>query len=293
MNLLSRLTFCILTISLFIPTYVDAQETIYFSDTGMTTIEDLNDSNVVSDIEEEFVEDEVVIPKPGLFSQEPVISEIVLDKNTVQKGYTVESDDRNFRIGFTPGVLEESTPIRIKHFNKDLFDFPEDMIAVSDVYEFDIVEKNSYVAKEKFVIELRAYEEVKDRKRIFFYNGVESQWQELPSWTQDEELVRAYIHLPFARFVILEEDGVMEIGDASWYAYKNCDCAASPDYPKGSQVKVTDLDTQESIIVTINDWGPDRAVHPERVIDLDKVAFERLGKLSWGVIHRIKVEPIQ
>ena len=86
--------------------------------------------------------------------------------------------------------------------------------------------------------------------------------------------------------------GYMQQGDASWYAYKNCNCAASPDFPKGSYVKVTCLDDEtKSVIVRINDFGPERDIFPNRVIDLDKVAFSKLASLGAGVIQ-VKVEPV-
>ncbi|MBU2566041.1 septal ring lytic transglycosylase RlpA family protein [Patescibacteria group bacterium] len=84
----------------------------------------------------------------------------------------------------------------------------------------------------------------------------------------------------------------MQQGDASWYAYKNCDCAASPDFPKGSYVKVTCLnDETKSVTVRINDFGPERDIFPNRVIDLDKVAFAKLASPGAGIIQ-VKVEPV-
>lgn len=84
----------------------------------------------------------------------------------------------------------------------------------------------------------------------------------------------------------------MREGMASWYAYKNCRCAASPDFPKSTRLRVR-LQTNPSVftVVKVNDWGPERAKHPERAIDLDKVAFKELGTLSAGVVPVI-VEPL-
>ena len=76
------------------------------------------------------------------------------------------------------------------------------------------------------------------------------------------------------------------------YKYKNCDCAASPDYPKGTMLKVTNLENGKSIIVKVNDWGPERDKHPDRVIDLDKTAFKKLGSLSRGLLKNVRVEPV-
>jgi len=81
------------------------------------------------------------------------------------------------------------------------------------------------------------------------------------------------------------ESGIMRSGLASWYKYKNCHCAASPDVPKGTRLKVSRQDDPKRfIVVTVNDFGPDRKIHPERVIDLDKVAFAKIGNPRGGVL---------
>ncbi len=81
----------------------------------------------------------------------------------------------------------------------------------------------------------------------------------------------------------IEVEEVRE-GRASWYAYKKCMCAAHPFYDKGRYVRVTSLNSGKTIIVRINDRGPDLSVHPERVIDLDSVAFKELAPLGAGTI---------
>jgi hypothetical protein len=81
-------------------------------------------------------------------------------------------------------------------------------------------------------------------------------------------------------------------GRASWYAYKKCDCAAHPFYEKGRYVRVTSLSSGKSIIVKINDQGPDLAKHPDRIIDLDSVAFKKLAPLQAGTIG-VRVELLE
>ncbi len=90
-----------------------------------------------------------------------------------------------------------------------------------------------------------------------------------------------------------EIDGKLRMveGKASWYKYKNGLFAASPDYPKGSVLKVTNLGNGKTIEVTVNDFGPERNIHPDRVIDLDHVAFSELASPGAGIIE-VKVEPI-
>jgi hypothetical protein len=103
-------------------------------------------------------------------------------------------------------------------------------------------------------------------------------------------------HLPArANFSITPryEEGIMRSGMASWYRYKNCLCAASPDVPKGTRLKVSRQDDPSRfVIVTVNDYGPDRRIHPERVIDLDYVAFAKIANPRGGVLA-VNVEKVE
>lgn len=99
------------------------------------------------------------------------------------------------------------------------------------------------------------------------------------------------IHLG-ATVRLVEVESYMAQGKASWYAYKKCPCAASPDFPKGTLVRVTRADNMaKSVVVKINDFGPERDIFPDRAIDLDKVAFKAIAPLSAGVI-KVLVEPL-
>lgn len=90
------------------------------------------------------------------------------------------------------------------------------------------------------------------------------------------------------RGVKIVVDRIQE-GGASWYRYKNCDCAAHSEYPRGTWLRVTNLLDGAQQIVRTNDWGPDPAVHPDRVIDLDATVFERFAPLWKGLIP-VRVE---
>lgn len=82
--------------------------------------------------------------------------------------------------------------------------------------------------------------------------------------------------------------GKSHTGLASWYAHTGTLSAANPWLPIGSYVKVTNKDNGKSVIVKINDRGP---FGPDRIIDLDKVAFEKIASLGQGVAN-IKMEEI-
>ena len=56
--------------------------------------------------------------------------------------------------------------------------------------------------------------------------------------------------------------------------------AAHRSLPFGSQVKVTNLSNQRSVIVRINDRGP---YYQGRIIDLSQAAAERLGMVKAGI----------
>lgn len=233
-------------------------------------------------------------------SNDTVIS-TSFDAKTIVKGYTLASHDRLMRLGIRPNTLNEQTGIDIKTLDpfimQDTLAFSEeDKTIVGNIYLFDILNKAAYDHQHFFFLEIKYPIETQNRlhgrRRIFFYNGTKSVWEELPSVDSvDTQSVRALIHLPYARLAIFE-DAIPEIGGASWYGYKGCDCAASPDYPKGTELLVTNVaNPSKSVVVRVNDFGPDRSVHPDRVIDLDKVAFQKLAPLGAGVIQ-VRVNPL-
>jgi len=79
--------------------------------------------------------------------------------------------------------------------------------------------------------------------------------------------------------------GASEEGDASWFAADGM-VAAHRTLPIGSTVKVTNLATGQSVIVTINQRGP---YVDGRVIDLSNEAFSQLAPLGAGTI-KVRVD---
>jgi hypothetical protein len=75
-------------------------------------------------------------------------------------------------------------------------------------------------------------------------------------------------------------------GIASWYKYKGGNFAASRDFPKGTKIKVTNqaegVNKGKSVIIKVNDYGPE--IQTGRLIDLDSVAFQKIGALKSGLI---------
>jgi uncharacterized protein YabE (DUF348 family) len=77
-------------------------------------------------------------------------------------------------------------------------------------------------------------------------------------------------------------------GQGTWYAYQGGLFAASTSIPRGSFAKVTNTATGKSVVVQINDYGPQGK---GRIIDLDKVAFAKIASIGAGVIG-VKVEQV-
>lgn len=82
--------------------------------------------------------------------------------------------------------------------------------------------------------------------------------------------------------------GKAHTGLGTWYAWKGGLFAASPWLPMGSYARVTNKANGKSVIVQINDRGP---FGDNRIIDLDKVAFQKIASLGAGVIDT-KVEEV-
>jgi len=82
--------------------------------------------------------------------------------------------------------------------------------------------------------------------------------------------------------------GEAKKGQGTWYAFKGGLFAASTTIARGNYARVTNTANGKSVIVQINDYGPQGK---GRIIDLDKVAFAKIASLSAGVIG-VKVEEV-
>jgi hypothetical protein len=222
------------------------------------------------------------------------IDGVNLDDTTAVKGYTMELFEKNFLFGITPNVLTGGGRFEFKEvvLGEDSgMILPNGYNFASRIMEFDIKSKDLYDPAKPFWLQIKYNEGSLYEKNIFYFDQGKSTWIEIPSRVNSETgYVRAAFHLPFAKLAVLENSGVMNTGTASWYAYKGCDCAASPDYPKGTKLLVTNVDNGESVVVTVNDWGPERDIFPDRVIDLDVVAFSKIANKRMGLCN-VQVVP--
>lgn len=164
---------------------------------------------------------------------------------------------------------------------------------VSDFYQIESnQELNSY--------DLSLFYKVDDfsSKNIYLYNKDLNTWTQIAGYNDvKEKFISTSLkdqgqNIILAVFADLQaQDGIASYYNQSRYKafkYKNGNFAASRDYPKGTKLKVTRLKTGKSIIVEVNDHGPE--LKTGRIIDLDTSAFKQLSSLGAGLIY-VKVEP--
>lgn len=118
--------------------------------------------------------------------------------------------------------------------------------------------------------------------RVSYHNGKEVNRKTLSTEITKEPVTEVVTQGTYVK------TGKAHRGAASWYAWTGTMAAANPWLPKGSYVRVTNMDNGKSVIVVINDRGP---FVPGRIIDLDKVAFEKIASIGAGVIN-VKMEEI-
>ncbi|MFH1233240.1 MAG: RlpA-like double-psi beta-barrel domain-containing protein [Patescibacteria group bacterium] len=216
---------------------------------------------------------------------------INLDKETIANGWTVNAFDGEIKLSLTPNILNESTAIEVAELNENI-DLPWQLEKISPIYQFEFKNKLAYDSHKPFYIQLSYNKQSNYYKQIFYYDKNYFAWRPLPTVDSPDKLfVSSLIHLPFARLAVFANPEALVIGQSSWYKNKNGLFAASPDFPKKSRLRVYNTDNNKFVDVVVNDFGPDRKIHSNRVIDLDIVAFKKIAPVGAGVIN-IRVEPL-
>ncbi len=196
-----------------------------------------------------------------------------------------------FKVFAPAKAIKSATNIKLDNLGS-VFAWPWNYSPLSSVYQFDFTDKGvAYDKTQSLRLEIAYSGDNNYYKQIFFYDGGQKKWRPLPSVDDPiKKTVSAEIHLPFARVAVLYTDQVLTVGRASWYRFKGGLFAASPDFKAGTILKVTNLANNKSVSVTVNDYGPNRQLHPDRVVDLDAVAFSKIASTKDGII-KIKIEP--
>jgi D-alanyl-D-alanine endopeptidase (penicillin-binding protein 7) len=187
-----------------------------------------------------------------------------------------------------PGVTDPNTIMDLAPAN-----LPWQWQALTPAYQYFFTDANMYDPSRPMTIKINYDRTNNYYKQIFSYDSASQTWRAIPTVDYPAaNYVTALTTAAANRLILLANPDTLTVGTASWYKYKGGMFAASPDFKKGSVIRVYNLDNDKFVDVIINDYGPDRAQHPDRVIDLDKVAFQAIASPSDGLV-KVRIEPRQ
>lgn len=167
---------------------------------------------------------------------------------------------------------------------------PAGLSARSSHYRFKVDDAEALDVTVPTTVKMKYTGEDSASKSVYYFDEASLEWKQAPSYNHVEDRVVTATLPSFSTMFVLAERTAADDGIASWYNYRKCLCAASRHYAKGTRLKVTRLKTGMSVIVTVNDYGPEEWTG--RLIDLDAVAFKKIGSLGAGLVY-VSVEPVK
>ena len=200
------------------------------------------------------------------------------------------ADINNFQVIYQPNAFPSATSPNTV-VDTAPANLPWQWQALTPAYNYSFTGANLYDPSRPMSIKINYDQTNNYYKQIFSYDSASQTWR--PLLTTDwplEKYVTATTTAAANRVILLANPDTLTVGTASWYKYKGGMFAASPDFAKGSVIRVYNLANNKFVDVTINDWGPDRTKYPNRVIDLDKVAFQAIASTGDGLI-KVRIEP--
>ncbi|MCX6792711.1 MAG: serine hydrolase [Candidatus Falkowbacteria bacterium] len=215
--------------------------------------------------------------------------EASIGSSSLSQDLSFSAFENHLQIGIPAGRLTAPTIVSLRTVNEVAVP-PSGLNQAGYIYQVDIPAAN--FSQGSYYLSLRSSGS-NFSKQVYFFDTNKNAWQKLPS---NENFIKGTVNttltMPFARLAIFENPKILVKGSASWYRFKNGLFAASPDFPKGTKLRVINLDNKKSVDVIINDYGPDRSKLPNRVVDLDAVAFAKLAPTSQGMMNNIAVEEL-
>jgi len=195
----------------------------------------------------------------------------------------------NLEINYDAAAFVNGTSLNVTASDASV-NLPWEWRAVTPAFDYSFTNASWYDPSRPMTLKI-SYDQTDNYfRQIFVFDSLSNVWRPLISQdNRDGRYLTASTTATQGRLIVLSNPGIILQGTASWYKYKNGLFAASPDFAKGSRLRVYNLANNKSVDVTINDWGPDRSVHPDRVIDLDKVAFQKIASPADGLIN-VRIE---
>ena len=218
--------------------------------------------------------------------------------------FNFSSDDGLFSISMASSSVSttstaasfylKATNIARKDDIGQFFTVPSGLSPSTDLYSVKIESNGQLNFTQPPAITLK-YQDWDDYSDVYYYNWSDLQFEKIETVKSSSTHTFTF-SMPAGKssiiFAVLSKPS--QLGTASWYVhpkYKKDLIAASVDFPQNTQLRVINLSNNKEVIVTVKDYGPDKSVFPDRVIDLSKEAFKAISPIGAGVI-RVKVIPI-
>ena len=201
----------------------------------------------------------------------------------VVSGDEISSWDNTFSLDINEEI---TTQIDIQSFNMNMYS--ESLPRVSSIYQYDMHLDRVLSEPIRLVFKYEIVDWI--MPTAFFWDKSSMTWQELTTTgnLENNEIYASSV-LPFSRVALFIKPDVWA-GEASWYKYKDCNCAASRDYSRGTELKLTHLSTGKTEVIKVNDYGPE--LWTGRIIDLDATVFKKFITLGAGVTN-VRVELVK
>lgn len=214
---------------------------------------------------------------------------IEADGKTIN-GYTLEKSISGAlsENGITLGRLDKTVPDKNTPLSGDISIAVtriniEEVVIPEDIDFKTITKSDSKLGWREKKTDQKGEEGVREVKyRITYKNGKEVSRVALEKNITKDPVPEIIIQGTYVKL------GDKHTGMGTWYSFQGGLYAASPWLPIGSFAKVTNVSNGKSVIVEINDRGP---FGKNRILDLDKPAFQKISDLGAGVVS-IKVEEV-
>lgn len=216
-------------------------------------------------------------------------TDIVLNKATLDAGYTVNNSTNTFEVGIRSQGVEHTKRLRVhlRKGKKKRYSVMGETL-LSDIHIYALHSNNKFHLTKKVWIKL-SYPAVNAStdKVIKYWDASRGKWRALK--TQDNQstlqVSAALRHTTAVLGVFQKEAEVVSdttgdviTGLASWYVGTG---AASNDFPMNTRIRVTNTNTGSFVDTTVVSTGPFVA---GRVVDLSSGDFSAIASLSTGVI---------
>ena len=202
------------------------------------------------------------------------------------------ADQSDFQINYSASAFPAGTKLTVTTDTAPA-NLPWQWKALTPAYQYSFTNTNLYDPSWPLVVKINYGAADNHYKEVFSYDTITQTWRPLPTTdVPSANYVTATTTALADDLILLTNPDTLTVGQASWYKYKGGLFAASPDFQKGSMLRVYNLANNKFVDVTVNDWGPDRAKYPDRAIDLDQVAFKKIASTSDGVIN-VRIEPLR